>query len=130
MNILSILNPLNSIVNAAERAFERYQMAQTDSERIQAEKEMAFWQGRVEAANVAAVSDKWWSPRTIMGHCAAIYVFKIVVWDTVLGLGVTPNPGEQVTNIVMVIVGFYFVSRAADSVASSISNAIVNRSKK
>ena len=59
-----------------------------------------------------------------MGWSAALYVGKIVVWDTVLQWGVTPNPGEQVTMIVMTIVGFYFVAKGAETVANTLAGVI------
>lgn len=40
-----------------------------------------------------------------------IYVWKILVWDTVLGLGITSNPGDTVNWIVGVIIGAYFLTR-------------------
>lgn len=57
-----------------------------------------------------------------MGWACAVYVLKIVVWDTVLQLGVTPNPGDQVNGIVALILGFFFGSKALTDVASRIFN--------
>lgn len=116
MSLLSFLNPLSQIVGAAERAHERVLSAKNNSERIQAEQERDFWRGRVEAVN-ASIHDPWWSPRTLMGMGVALYVLKIIVWDTVLGLGVTPDPGSNVSSIVNTVISFYFVSRAADQLA-------------
>ena len=62
-----------------------------------------------------------------MGWSAAAYVVKIVVYDTVLQLGVTPNPGSQVTGIVMLVIGFYFGSKAATDVAARLFAAFGRR---
>lgn len=121
--MLGFLNPLTGITKALTSAYEKKLAAANDSQRIEAEKEIAFWEQRAEAAKGAA-ADPWFSPRTIMGWCVAIYVFKIIVWDTVLGLGVTRYPGEHVTFIVMTVIGFYFVSRGAETIATTISRAI------
>ena len=92
--------------------------AKNNTERIEAEKQIAFWNGQMQLALTASQNDKWWSTRELIGKCALIYVAKIIVWDTVLGWGVTPDPGPQVTGIVMVVIGFYFGSKAVSEVAA------------
>lgn len=93
---------------------------------MEAEKQIKFYEGQIDLAQ-SAVADPWWSPRSIMGFSSAAYVVKIVVWDTVLQMGVTPNPGEQVTGIVMLVIGFYFGSKAATDVATRIFAALGRR---
>lgn len=119
MNILGWLigGGLSSLTGSLERAYKAKLDAKNDAERLDADKQIAFFQGQVDLAQTA-INDPWYSPRSIMGFSAAAYVGKIIVWDTVLGLGVTPNPGDQVTGIVMVVIGFYFGSKAATDVAS------------
>lgn len=95
-----------------------------ESKTKESEQNLRFWEARMVLATEAAKNDKWWSPRTLMGWGATLYVLKIVVWDTVLQLGVTPNPGEQVTFIVMTVVSFYYGSKAAENIASILSNRI------
>lgn len=129
MALLDFLNPLNAITGSLERAYTAKLNAANDDTRIKAEVEIANLEARRDVILSAAVNDKWWSPRTIMGWSAALYVGKIVVWDTVLGLGVTPNPGSQVTNIVSVIVAFYFAAKGVEIASASISNAIATRKR-
>lgn len=130
MSIFSFLNPLTPFIAAAERAYEKRLQASNDAERIAAEKEISFWQERVDLAQTASQHDKWWSPRSLMGFSVSLYVGKIIVWDTVLGMGVTAYPGEHVTFIVMTVIGFYFVSRGAESIATVIASAISRRGSK
>lgn len=115
-----------SLTGPLERAYAAKLSAQNDADRLEAEKQIAFYQGQIELAQ-SSIDDKWWSPRIFMGWSAAAYVLKIVVWDTVLQLGFTPNPGNQVTGIVMLVIGFYFGSKAATDVASRIFAAIGRR---
>lgn len=124
MGLLDWLNPLNAITGALTKAYEAKLAAANDKDRIAAEVEIKNLEARRDVVIAAAVNDKWWSPRTIMGWSAAIYVAKLVVWDTVLQLGVTPDPGEQVTLIVMTIVGFYFVAKGAETVANTIAGVV------
>lgn len=107
---------ISALAGPLERAYKAKLEAQNDAARLEADKQIAFYQGQIDLAQTAG-SDPWWSPRSLMGWCAAIYVGKIVVYDTVLGLGVTPDPGTQVTGIVMLVIGFYFGSKAATDVA-------------
>jgi len=110
-----------------ERAYKAKLEAKNDAERIDADKQITFFQGQISLAQSAAQHDKWWSTRELIGKCALIYVFKIVVWDTVLKLGVTPDPGPQVTGIVMLTIGFYFGSKAATDIAARLLSAFASR---
>ena len=127
MGILDWLNPLNAITGALTKAYEAKLTAANDKDRIAAEVEIENLEARRDVVIAASINDKWWSPRTIMGWSAAIYVAKLVIWDTVLQWGVTPDPGEQVTWIVMTIVGFYFIAKGAETVANTIAGGIRKR---
>lgn len=124
MGLLDWLNPLGAITSSLERAYQAKLAAANDTDRIAADVEIETLKARRDVVIAASLNDKWWSPRTIMGWSAALYVGKIVVWDTVLQWGVTPNPGEQVTMIVMTIVGFYFVAKGAETVANTLAGVI------
>lgn len=126
MAFLDFLNPLKPLTDGLNTAFANYLNAKNDAEKLKAEAEIEWWKTRVEAVNVSQ-ADKPWSPRGIMGYCAAIVVVKLLVIDTVLKLDVTPDPGPTVTLITMTIVGFYFVSKAAEKVADSVASAISSR---
>jgi hypothetical protein len=121
MGLLDWINPLNGITKALTDAYVAKEQAKNDKDRIAADVAIENLKARRDVVISAAVNDKWWSPRTLMGYAAALYVFKIIVWDTVFQLGVTPDPGEQVTFIVMTVVGFYFISSAATGIADRIA---------
>ena len=127
--LINILNPLKGITDALTNAYARKLQADTDKTKIAADVEISNLEARRDVVMSAAVNDRWWSPRNIMGLSVAAYVFKIIVWDSVLQLGITPYPGQQVTFIVMTVIGFYFVSKSADTVANTIATAIGRRNK-
>lgn len=129
MGLLSFLNPLNAITGALTDAYRRKLEADTDKTKIAAEVEISTLEAKRDVVIAASVNDRWWSPRNVMGWSVAAYVFKIIVWDSVLGLGVTPYPGEQVTFIVMTVIGFYFVSKGAETIANTIATGLGRRSK-
>lgn len=120
--LLDLINPLKGITDALTSAYQAKLNAQNDAERISADKEIAWLEARRDVA-ISAKTDPWWSPRSLMGWSVSLYVFKLVVWDSVLQLGVTPYPGEQVSWIVVTIIGFYFVSRSAETIANSLTSA-------
>lgn len=111
---------VGELTGSLERAYTAKLAADTNEKKLEAERAIEFFKGQIALANEAAKNDKWWSPRTIMAYSAASYVVKIVFWDTVCGLGVTPDPGPQVTGIVLVIVGFYFGSKVVTDIAGKL----------
>jgi len=127
--LLSLLTGglLDKLIGPLERAYQARIAAQTNKDKLAAEQAVKFYEGQLALAVVAAQSDKWWSTRELIGKCALIYVAKIVVWDTVLGLGITPDPGPQVTGIVMLVLGFYFGSKAATDIAAKLLGALAAR---
>jgi|GEM_PF-792434 len=100
--------------------------AQNDAERLAAEQQIAFYQGQITLAREAAQSDRWYSPRSLMAYCATIVVGKLLVWDTVLGLGVTPDPGSIVNGIVLTIIGFYFGAKALSDLGGKLLTAVLS----
>lgn len=129
MNIVGWLTGgiIGQLTGPLERAWQAKLAADTDANKLEAEQQIAFFKGQIELATAAASSDRWWSVRSLMGYCALAYVAKIVVWDSVLQLGITPNPGPQVTGIVMTVIGFYFGSKAATDIAGKFLAAMVQR---
>ena len=93
-----------------------------ETRREEIKTELAIEVGRQQVQALAtSATFKWWHPQNLIGYMVASYIFKIVVFDTVLQWGVTPDPGEHVTWIMMAVVGFYFVNRGLVEVASQIA---------
>lgn len=111
---------LKQLTDALLTAYTARQNAKNDSERLEAEKQIAFFEGQISLARDAAQSDQWYSPRSLMAYCATIVVAKLLVWDTVLGLGVTPDPGSIVNGIVLTIIGFYFGAKAVSDIGAKL----------
>lgn len=63
-----------------------------------------------------------WHPMMIIGYCVAALIFKLVVWDTVLGFGTTPNPGQVVLGLLDTVMVFYFGAAGAIGVAAVLSS--------
>lgn len=108
---------------ALGRAFDlidRFVPSADEKERLKTE--LAIEAGRQHVQALAATASfHWWHPQNLIAYCVSAYVAKIVVWDTVLGLGVTPDPGEHVTWLMMAVVGFYFLNRGIIEVAGRLA---------
>ena len=115
--LISLINPLGQLTKQLADAYAVKSNAVTEQARIAADERIEAIKAQRDVV-VSSVGDRWWSPRTIMGWCVAIYVAKIIVVDTVLQLGVTPNPGSQVNGIVLTVIGFYFVTGTAERIAA------------
>lgn len=88
--------------------------AANDKDRIYAETMIEQLKLRQE---VLVEEQKHWATRWIRPALAApvvLYWWKLVVWDTLLGLGTTPYPGEHVVWFVLLVPGAYFLTRPFD----------------
>lgn len=110
------------------KAQQQFLQADNDREKLAAEQNVKYWQGRVDLAVAAAQHDKWWSTRELIGKIVLIYIFKLVIWDTVLAWGVTPDPGPVIGTIVATVIAFYFLSKPAEKVADALATRWIKNS--
>ena len=59
----------------------------------------------------------WYEPDKLMGYFVAIYFFKLLVWDKVLGLGTTDPLAGFASTTSNLVVSFYFAKRGFENVA-------------
>ena len=50
-----------------------------------------------------------------------VFTWKVVVWDKVMGLGVTDPLGPEEYNLMAVIAGAYFLGRTAEKITQTIN---------
>lgn len=118
---------IQSVTDGLLKAQQQYLQAQNDSEKLIAQQSISYWQQRMELAQTAALNDRPWSIRSLMGYVVCVYVFKLVIWDTVLGWGVTPDPGPVVGTIVATVIAFYFLSKPAETVANALASRWIKK---
>src|SRR5688500_6607955 len=106
--ILGAINPIKGITDTIVGLQKAKLEAGNNDTKLKLDADIAALTLRRDAMIAASLNDRWWSPRNLMGWSVALFVVKIVVWDTVLQLGVTPNPGELVIWVVVTVIGFYF----------------------
>ena len=84
-----------------------------------AARELAVEQREVEMQTQYRIAEigHWYEPDKIMGYCVAIYFAKLLVFDKVMGWGVTDPLAGWAQTTANLIVGFYFGKRAFENVA-------------
>jgi hypothetical protein len=96
--------------------------AGNNSEKIAADlaaRELAVQQTEIQAQNQlrAAEIGKWWEPSHLAEYIFVAYFGKAVVWDTLLGLGSTPELHGLVGGWLGLIAMFLFGKRGIENVA-------------
>lgn len=116
MGIFSAINIVGSVTKALAGAYSDTLNAKNQTEKTNAEQRVELLKAQrdvlVEEANNKLTS--WIRP----AYAAIFWVYlaKILIWDKVLGLGVTESLGPMLTEIMMVIIGFYFLARPFEKI--------------
>lgn len=126
---ITALRGLSEISKALSAAYERRENAETERERIAADVEIQDLKSARDIRVAQIKNFVWYSPRSLMAYCVTIFVFKLLVWDTVLGWGTTQNPGDIVLWIVVTVIASEFVSTSGQKIADTIASAIIRRRK-
>lgn len=115
--LLGLLSgPLSSISKDLKEAYQSKLAAQNDAERIKADEKIAVLEAR-RASILAAQSDRverW--VRILYAAPCIIYLWKLIIWDKVLELGVTDDLSGNLWTIFFIILGGYFVDTIAKTV--------------
>lgn len=85
--------------------------AQTSEQKLEAD--MVIRQLELRQALLLTEQKRWLTAwiRPALAFPVVVLVNKLLIWDTVLGLGVTPDPGQLVNWIVVTIIGAYMLTR-------------------
>ena len=115
--LLGLLSgPLSSISKDLKEAYQSKLAAQNDAERIKADEKIAVLEAR-KSSILAAQSDRverW--VRILYAAPCIIYLWKLIIWDKVLELGVTDDLSGNLWTIFFIILGGYFVDTIAKTV--------------
>ena len=112
------------LVNGLIDGYKAKLAAGTTSETIAADlaaRELSVEQRERELATqiVIAEQGRWYTalPRPLFAFAFIIYVWKVVVWDKVLGLGATDALSGDVAQWAMIVLTAYFGGRSLEKVA-------------
>jgi hypothetical protein len=113
---------------AAVDAYRAKLSAENTSEKIAADlaaRELSVEQRERELATQAIIAEqgRWFTalPRPLFAFAFVIYVWKVVVWDRVLGLGSTAALTGDVAQWAMIVLTAYFGGRSIEKVAKILS---------
>jgi hypothetical protein len=108
---------------AAVDAYRAKLAAENTSEKIAADlaaRELAVEQRERELSNaiVLAEQGRWYTavPRPLFAIAFIIYVWKVVVWDKVLGLGATDALTGDVSQWATIVLTAYFGGRSLEKI--------------
>jgi len=108
---------------AAVDAYRAKLAAENNSEKIAADlaaRELAVEQRESELSNamVLAEQGRWYTavPRPLFAIAFIIYVWKVVVWDKVLGLGATDALTGDVSQWATIVLTAYFGGRSLEKI--------------
>jgi hypothetical protein len=109
---------------AAVKAYQAKLTAENTSEKIVADlaaRELSVEQREAELATQTVIAEqgRWYTalPRPLFAFAFIIYVWKVVVWDTVLGWGTTDALSGDVAQWATVVLTAYFGGRSLEKVA-------------
>lgn len=105
--ILSVLGFVKPLLDQLATARASRDNAETEQARIAADAEVRRLEARVAAQSVGRGA---MFMRIAFGVPIAIYFGKIFLWDKVLKWGTTDDLTAQQWQVVMVVLGFYFVT--------------------
>ena len=113
---------------AAVDAYRAKLSAENTSEKIAADlasRELCVEQRERELATQVVIAEqgRWYTalPRPLFASAFVIYVWKVVVWDRVLGLGSTDALSGDVAQWAMIVLTAYFGGRSLEKVARIIA---------
>jgi hypothetical protein len=113
---------------AAVDAYRAKLSSENTSEKIAADlaaRELGVEQRERELAAQAVIAEqgRWYTalPRPLFAFAFVIYVWKVVVWDKVLGLGSTSALSGDVAQWAMIVLTAYFGGRSIEKVARILS---------
>ncbi len=114
---------LNTLTRMYEKKLEAGNTAGAQAVEVTKATLLAEIEARKEArAIIIAEQGQWWTslPRAVVQYSFAIFVFKVVVYDNVLGLGTTDPLGGDVAIWAGWVMGLWFGGRTVEKVASTI----------
>lgn len=111
----ALINPISSIVGKIADAKVELAKAQTDKDRIAAQERVETLQARRDVMIAETAGPFGWINSLMRGLLAAgpcVFLLKVFIWDKVLQditHGSTDALDPNLWNVVMVVLGFYFL---------------------
>lgn len=110
------------LVSGLIKAYQAKLTSENTAEQIAAglaARELNVQAVEIQAQNQLRIAEvgKWWEPDHLASYVFVLYLGKVVVWDTMLGLGSTPAIHGNVGDWLGLIAAFLFGKRGIENVA-------------
>jgi hypothetical protein len=110
------------VINGLIKAYQAKLTAGNTSEKIASDlaaRELAVQEVEIKAQTQLRIAQigKWYEPEHLASYIFVLYIAKVVVWDTMLGLGSTPAVRGNVGDWLGLIAMFLFGKRGIENVA-------------
>ena len=107
---------INAIGDQLNKAYDRRLTADTDEKKLEAEQEIAYLNAKRDV--LLKEQDNWLtrSIRPGFAYPFIIFIWKVVVWDKVLGLGTTDPLSDNMAYVLMTIIAAYFLPRGVQKI--------------
>ena len=138
MWILTILKffgglDIGGLVNSAVQAYSAKQDAgvkkdQIDTDLVAKAATLSVQEAQLNEQIVIAEQGNWLTrmARPARAFPFILYLWKVIIWDKVLGWGVTDALGNKLDTIMGTIIASYFIGRTVEKTVSSLRNKVVS----
>jgi hypothetical protein len=117
------------LINGVIEAYKARLEEESSQDRMAADLAAKAIEAEIEArksadALILAEEGRWWTAavRPLLALPVVIYLWKVIVWDKVLGLGSTDAIGGDVAQWAGAIVTTYVGGRSLEKIAKSVAN--------
>lgn len=110
--LFGLIDPIERITTALVKAHEDKLKAQTDKEKIAADERIATLEARKQIVLSSSSNPVGRWVCALYATPFIIYNAKVIVWDKVLGWGVTDNLSPDFWYISGIVLGGYFIDSA------------------
>lgn len=116
---------ITGAINAYKAKLEAGGKTDLVAERL-ATKELELQQREIEVQGQIRIAmiGRWYEPTQLLGYIMVIYVGKVIIWDKVVGWGVTDPIGGAVGEWAGAIIMFLIGKRGIENVAGVVSGAL------
>ncbi|MDC9701538.1 MAG: hypothetical protein PSN37_04870 [Alphaproteobacteria bacterium] len=103
--------PLERLAAELNKAYEVKLKANNNYERIEAERQIVILQARQAVLTIEQKKGLTCWIRPAFALPFVFYNFKIILWDKILGLGITDDLPPSFWRLQMIVFGAYFLTR-------------------
>lgn len=107
--LLGLADPITRIAGKIADAKIAAVQASTDKERIEQEERVKALESRSRVLEREADGNLNQIVRAAIAFPVIVFLWKVILWDKVLGWGSTDDLSEKLWYVTMMVLGFYFV---------------------